>query len=158
MKVNTRMTFLACTVVFLVIMMVLATRPTQQATVSDSTTLPSASVVVPSVASTEGFDIEPYLRLTGTPTSPVYVSGHVRLEDGTGLAGVTITFAYSNYRLDPVATTDADGFYCYSTNTLGHQETITIAPEKSGYTFSPKRYSYISSTWGSPTTIDFVAR
>jgi hypothetical protein len=97
---------------------------------------------------------------TNTMVAPMTVSGRVTLNswNGPGVAGVTIYHAFASYPLQAVATTDANGYYTFTKETMGHQETNTVKADKpgSGLTFSPVTSTFINYGAGS-FTANFVA-
>jgi hypothetical protein len=120
--------------------------------------IPPTYTTTPTATNTATATVTP--TATGTTiSSPLKISGYVRLgsASGAGLPGVTILFALASYPVQPVATTDANGYYSYATDTQGHQETVTVQAQLAGYAFTPSSYYYSSPSFGSTTTIDFVA-
>ena len=102
---------------------------------------------------------------TCTPTATLEpatlnISGHVRngSETGPGLAGVTIYRSIASYPAVAVATTDANGYYEVPPfDSQGHQETVSLWADLTGYTFEPTQYNWIYYGYGSTVVRDFVA-
>lgn len=98
---------------------------------------------------------------TPTPTQGpgLVVQGYVRLngESGPGLAGVTIYRRFASYPPTPVATTDAGGFYQSPFQPVPGDETVTVWPEKDGYTFNPSQVQWRHYYGYAVRILDFVA-
>ncbi|GAB4410399.1 MAG: hypothetical protein Kow00123_24000 [Anaerolineales bacterium] len=123
--------------------------PTRTPTVtSTTTTTPTAT---PSATRTA----------TPTPTQGpgLVVQGYVRLNDesGPGLAGVTIYRRFASYPAVPVATTDANGYYQSAFQPIPGDETVTVWPEKDGYTFNPPQVQWRHYYGYSVRILDFAA-
>jgi hypothetical protein len=94
------------------------------------------------------------------------VKGYVRLEDGSGLAGVEIYRAFSAYPGNPVATTDKDGYYESDFVYIPGDEMVRVWAELEGYTFEPasatdwsnEEYSWRHYYGREKATLDFIAK
>ncbi len=99
-----------------------------------------------------------------TPFAPVpeatpglAVEGHVRLADGSGLAGVVICRRFASYPGRVVATTDAEGYFQAGFTYIPGDETVTIWPLLGGYFFQPEA-DYWRHCYGHEVrTVDFLA-
>ena len=118
-------------------------------------TLPSATVAVtaiPAPASSPA-TIPPQLALT-----PGFVfSGDVRLNDGTGLANVTICRNFASYPGEAIATTDQSGHYQAAFVFIPGDEMIGVWPIAAGYTFSPQSYRWRHYYGSEDRNLDFLA-
>lgn len=100
---------------------------------------------------------------TATPTpaleTGLVVQGYVRLNDesGPGLGGVAIYRRFASYPPQLVATTDANGFYRSEFQPIFGDETVTVWPEKDGYTFSPPEVQWRHYYGYSVRILNFVA-
>ncbi len=105
----------------------------------------------------------PSATRTATPTPTqgpgLVVQGYVRLNDqsGPGLAGVTIYRRFASYPAVPVATTDASGYYQSAFQPIPGDETVTVWPEKDGYTFNPPQVQWRHYYGYSVRILDFAA-
>ncbi len=92
-----------------------------------------------------------------TQTPGLVVSGYVLLQDGTGLAGVTICRNFASYNGTVVATTDADGFFRSDFAFVPGDEMVGVWPLAPGYTFDPPSYSWRHYFGLEERPLDFVA-
>ena len=128
---------------------VTAVPPTETPTPS-STIPPTTTALV--VATTP-----PASSVPLTPTPGIIVSGYVKLQDGTGLAGVTICRSFASYNGVVVATTDANGFFQSDFAYVPGDEMIGVWPVAPGYTFDPPFYRWRHYYGPEERPLDFVA-
>ena len=99
---------------------------------------------------------------TATPSAVVLARGHVHVGSASGpaLANVKVCIYLAAYQFncDTNATlTDQNGYYQLSM-CVPQQETVTILPSLSGYTFAPANYTMINYGGCTSGTFDFVAQ
>ncbi len=92
-----------------------------------------------------------------TQTPGLLISGYVKLQDGTGLPGVTICRNFASYNGVVVATTDASGFFKSDFAYIPGDEMIGVWPLAPGYTFDPPSYSWRHYYGPEERPLDFVA-
>ncbi len=74
---------------------------------------------------------------TPTPIPGLIVRGYVRLQDGSGLPGVTICRSFAAYSGVIVATTDANGYFQSDFTFIPGDEMVRVWPSLAGYSFQP---------------------
>lgn len=133
--------------------------PTRTPTTAPTQT--PTSTRTPPAAPTATASATPTRSPTATPTQApgLVVQGYVRLNDetGPGLPGVTIYRRFASYQPTPVATTDANGFYQSPFQPIPGDETVTVWPEKEGYTFLPTQVQWRHYYGYSVRILDFTA-
>ena len=97
----------------------------------------------------------------GGDASTIELSGHVRLEDGSPVPGVKVTFFWPAFGTAGgggplVTTTDANGRFSYRYGDNFSKEQVTITPQGETYTFSPPSYDLPSANKGY-ANLDFTA-
>ncbi len=97
----------------------------------------------------------PTVPLTQTPG--LMISGYVKLQDGAGLAGVTICRNFASYNGVVVATTDASGFFASGFAYIPGDEMVGVWALAPGYTFDPPSYSWRHYYGPEERPLDFVA-
>lgn len=101
--------------------------------------------------------LTPTLAVPLTATPGLVVRGHVRLQDGSGLPGVTICRNYASYPGVVVATTDADGYFQTDFAFIPGDEMVSVWPLAAGYTFQPDSVRWRHYYGPEDRTLDFVA-
>lgn len=99
----------------------------------------------------------PESSLTPTVEPGIVVQGHVRLQDGTGLAGVTICRRFASYAGEPVATTDAEGYFQTEFSFIPGDEMVTVWAYLKDYMFDPESHFWRHYFGYELATRDFVA-
>ncbi len=99
----------------------------------------------------------PESSITPTAEPGLVVQGHVRLADGTGVAGVTICRSYASYDGEPMATTDSDGYYQTEFSYIPGDEMVTVWAIYEGYIFEPEDYFWRHYFGYELATRDFIA-
>jgi hypothetical protein len=101
---------------------------------------PSANclVKVSDASNSSVFDVSNAVFTISTPASPI-ISGAVKTSGGVSIEGVTVTFSDGG----GTATTDSSGNY---SKNVSSGWTGTVAPTKTGYTFTPSSRSYTNVT------------
>ncbi len=92
-----------------------------------------------------------------TETPGLMISGYVKLQDGTGLAGVTICRNYASYNGTVVATTDANGFFQSQYAFIPGDEMVGVWALAPGYTFDPPSYRWRHYYGPEERPLDFMA-
>ncbi len=98
------------------------------------------------------------------PTAPspglpgLVIQGTVRLSDGTGLANVTLCRNYSSYAGEPVATTDANGFFRSAFAGIPGDEMVGVWPWLPGYSFEPAWARWRHYYGYELKTLEFIAK
>ena len=82
----------------------------------------------------------PASTITPTVEPGLIVQGYVRREDGTGVSGVTICRSFASYGGEPVATTDAEGYFQTEFSYIPGDEMITVWAFAEGYIFDPESH------------------
>jgi hypothetical protein len=93
-------------------------------------------------------------------TPGLLLRGHVRLKDGTGLAGlanVVICRNFASYQGSVVGTTDQTGMYQAGFVGIPGDEMVGVWPLLQGYTFSPATVRWRHYHGYEERTLDFVA-
>lgn len=85
------------------------------------------------------------------------LQGHVRMEDGSGVAGVTICRSFASYAGEPVATTDAEGYYQSEYTYIPGDEMVTVWAFHVDYVFDPEEYFWRHYYGYREETLDFTA-
>jgi hypothetical protein len=99
----------------------------------------------------------PESSITPTVEPGLVVEGHVRLADGSGVTGVTICRSYASYEGEPVAATDAEGYFQTDFSYIPGDEMVTVWAIYEGYVFEPENYFWRHYFGYELTTRDFVA-
>ncbi len=99
----------------------------------------------------------PVATITPTVETGLMVQGYVRLEDGTGVAGVTICRSFASYAGEPVATTDAEGYFQAEFSYIPGDEMITVWAYDEGYIFDPESHFWRHYFGYELATRDFIA-
>jgi hypothetical protein len=96
---------------------------------------------------------------TATPTVEpgLVVQGHILLQDGTGVAGVTICRSFASYEGEPVATTDAEGYFQTEFSFIPGDEMITVWAYDEDYVFDPESHFWRHYFGYELATRDFIA-
>jgi hypothetical protein len=120
---------------------------------------PVPTVCVPTITPTHTPSLTPTATTpTKTVAPPILIEGRVRLGNasGPGVPGVNLAIWFGSPHGQ--VTTDANGYYQVVLPRPLNQETVSVVPQLSGYTFNPTRYDWIvlSSDTG-PYTRDFIA-
>ena len=85
------------------------------------------------------------------------VQGHILLQDGTGVAGVTICRSFASYEGEPVATTDAEGYFQTEFSFIPGDEMITVWAYDEDYVFDPESHFWRHYFGYELATRDFIA-
>jgi hypothetical protein len=99
----------------------------------------------------------PEATITPTVEPGLVVQGHVRLADGSGVAGVTICRSFASYDGEPIATTDAEGYFQTEFSFIPGDEMITVWAYGEGYIFDPESYFWRHYFGYELATRDFIA-
>ncbi len=99
----------------------------------------------------------PVATITPTVEPGLVVQGHVRLGDGSGVAGVTICRSFASYAGEPVATTDAEGYFQTEFSYIPGDEMVTVWAYYEGYIFDPESHFWRHYYGYELATRDFVA-
>jgi hypothetical protein len=99
----------------------------------------------------------PVATITPTVETGLMVQGHVRLEDGTGVAGVTICRSFASYAGEPVATTDPEGYFQTEFSYIPGDEMVTVWAYYDGHVFDPESHYWRHYYGYELATRDFVA-
>ncbi len=113
---------------------------------------PSLTPTPPPVVTTPPTEVVPT-----TPTPGIIVHGYVKLEDGTGLPGVTICRNFASYNGVVVATTDANGYFQSDFAFIPGDEMIGVWALAPGYTFDPPSYRWRHYYGPEERPLDFMA-
>lgn len=97
----------------------------------------------------------------GSGSETLKLSGHVQLENGSPVPGVTVVFSWpalgSQGGGGPLSrTTNINGYYIYEYGEIFDDEPVTITPHSDTYTFSPPEYALPSAGDGY-SDLDFIA-
>lgn len=117
--------------------------------------VPSQTLAVPTV--TPPPSLPPTLESPLSPTPGLIVRGRVHLQNGSGLAGVTICRNFASYPGTVVATTDADGTFQSDFAFIPGDEMVGVWPLGAGYNFQPDSYRWRHYFGPEDRTLDFVA-
>lgn len=101
------------------------------------------SVAPPSPHATTG-PFSPTISTISPPAEEtgVRIAGHVALNDGTGLANVSIYLSLAAYSGERIALTDEDGNFQSGLKFIPGDENVTVWAELEGYTFNPSNYHW----------------
>jgi len=99
----------------------------------------------------------PESSITPTVEPGLVVQGHVRLADGTGVAGVTICRSFASYAGEPVATTDAEGYFQSDFSFIPGDEMVTVWAYLENYVFDPESHFWRHYYGFELATRDFIA-
>ena len=116
---------------------------------------PTATPTIPPTTPAPVVTTPPAVPLTQTPG--LLISGYVKLQDGTGLAGVQICRSYASYNGTVVATTDANGFFQSDFAYIPGDEMIGVWPVAPGYAFDPPSYDWRHYYGPEERPLDFMA-
>jgi hypothetical protein len=94
---------------------------------------------------------------TPTVEPGLVVQGYVRLQDGTGVEGVTICRSFASYEGEPVATTDVEGYFQTDFSFIPGDEMVTVWAYYEGYVFDPESHFWRHYFGYELATRDFVA-
>ncbi len=119
-----------------------------------TTPLPTVTPTPPPIVVTTA---PPTTAVPVTQTPGIVLSGYVKLQDGTGLAGVTICRNFASYNGVVIATTDAEGFFRSDFAFVPGDEMIGVWPLAPGYTFDPPSYRWRHYFGLEERPLDFVA-
>ncbi len=149
----------------LILLMLVIAACTPHATAEPSPTPlpPTVTPVPPTFTPTPPPTETPTATASPSPTPPLtqtpglLISGYVKLQDGTGLAGVKICRNFASYNGVVVATTDASGFFQSDFAYIPGDEMIGVWALDPGYTFDPPSYSWRHYYGPEERPLDFVA-
>lgn len=92
-----------------------------------------------------------------TPAPGLVLKGHVRLSDGSPLAGVTICRNFASYEGQVVAQTDQNGYYEAAFVAIPGDEMVGVWAILDGHAFEPEVVSWRHYFGFEEQTLDFVA-
>jgi hypothetical protein len=93
----------------------------------------------------------------GTPQPGLILRGTVQLEDGTGLAGVSICRNFASYSGKVIAKTDASGNFESAFTSIPGDEMVGVWAVAPGYTFQPDVYRWRHNYGSEDRGLDFIA-
>ena len=122
------------------------------ATPTPTSTIPATETTTPSPSPTPT-ETPP----VSTPVPGLFMSGHVRLQDGSGVQGVAICRSYAAYPGVVVATTDAYGYYQADFAPIPGDETVHVWASAAGFTFQPSTVDWRHYHGYEDRSLDFLA-
>ena len=131
--------------------------PTLTPTPPPSLTPTPPPTLPPTLTPTPPPSVTPVVETPLTPTPGLIVRGRVHLQDGSGLAGVSICRSYASYAGTVVATTDANGSFQSDFAFIPGDEMVSVWPLAAGYTFDPHVVYWRHYYGPEDRTLNFIA-
>jgi hypothetical protein len=133
--------------------------PSSLATPAIATTVPAPATLTAAAMQTNSLavNLPPTLSVPLIPTPGLILRGRVHLQDGSGLAGVTICRNFASYPGIVAAVTGADGAFQSDFAFIPGDEMVGVWPLSAGYQFEPPfaRWRHYYSL--EDQVLDFVA-